>query len=118
MAFKLTMPPSDPGNAAFRGQVNALLAACKQPPFPIGQLAHVSGRITFLRVNEVGDLFGAPGDDISAEVIIQLDSSPDLFFGLQLRRDQNLLALTIRSRVAGSGHLIYSLFPVVPDRVV
>ena len=69
-----------------------MLAACEIPPLSaIGQLVNISGRITFLRVNEVRDVFGTPGDDISAEVIIQLDSNAELWFGLQLRRDKNLL---------------------------
>jgi hypothetical protein len=59
--------------------------------FPIGSLVNLTGRIILLRVNEVGDRFGPPSDDISAEVIVQLDSRPDLAFGLQLRRDTNLL---------------------------
>jgi photosystem II stability/assembly factor-like uncharacterized protein len=59
--------------------------------FPIGSLVNLTGRIILLRVNEVGDRFGTPSDDISAEVIVQLDSRPDLAFGLQLRRDTNLL---------------------------
>jgi len=59
--------------------------------FPIGALVNLTGRIILLRVNEVGDRFGTPSDDISAEVIVQLDSRPDLAFGLQLRRDTNLL---------------------------
>jgi hypothetical protein len=59
--------------------------------FPIGSLEEVSGRIQFLRVNDVGTGYGPPDDSIDAEVIFQLDSQPEKAFGLQLRTDENRL---------------------------
>lgn len=48
-----------------------------------------TGKITFLRANELGDRFGPGGDQIEAEVITRLDSQPDKAFGFKLRDDQN-----------------------------
>jgi len=49
-----------------------------------------SGRITFLRVNEVGGRFGPNNDFIEAEVIFKLDSDENRAFGFMLRADSNL----------------------------
>jgi hypothetical protein len=50
----------------------------------------MSGQITVLRVNEVGDSVGKPGDAINAEVIVTLSSHPPgVFSGFQLRNDAN-----------------------------
>lgn len=71
-----------------------LLRLSPLPPdwdFPIGSLEEVSGRIQFLRVNDVGTGYGPPDDSIDAEVIFQLDSQPEKAFGLQLRTDENRL---------------------------
>lgn len=57
--------------------------------FPVGSLRQTSGRITFLRVHDVGTGFGPPWDFIDAEVIFQLDSEPEKSFGFQLRVDDN-----------------------------
>jgi hypothetical protein len=57
-------------------------------------LINVSGKIVMLRVNEVGDSFGKPPDNIIAEVIVQLDAqqSQNAVSGFQLRNDANQLA--------------------------
>lgn len=55
-------------------------------------LLQKSGQITFLRANEVGDKFGPPGDNISAEMIVRLDSRPDEAYGLQLRPGEDAIA--------------------------
>jgi hypothetical protein len=47
------------------------------------------GKLTFLRVHEVGSAFGPPSDRIDAEVIARLDSVPDRGLGFQLREDGN-----------------------------
>ncbi len=67
-----------------------LLKLSPLPPdwdFPIGSLEEVSGRIQFLRVNDVGTGYGPPNDFIDAEVIFQLDTQPEKAFGFQLRTD-------------------------------
>lgn len=56
-------------------------------------LINVSGKVVMLRVNQVGDSFGKPPDNIVAEVIVQLDSqkSQNGASGFQLRNDANQL---------------------------
>ena len=50
-----------------------------------------TGKINFLRVSEQGNIYGAPGDQLDTEVVVKLDSAPDLAFGFELRpSDQNL----------------------------
>lgn len=53
---------------------------------------NAKGKLTFLRVNEVGDRFGPTNDHIEAEVIIRLDSEPEganSAFGFKLRNDSS-----------------------------
>jgi hypothetical protein len=57
--------------------------------WPIGTLANAQGRISFLRVHDVGTGFGPPTDFIDGEVVIQLDTLPGRGFGFQLRADTN-----------------------------
>jgi len=51
-----------------------------------------TGKITFLRVHDVGTGFGPPSDFINVEVVIQLDTHPGESFGFQLRVDANRAA--------------------------
>jgi hypothetical protein len=48
-----------------------------------------SGKLTLLRVHDVGQKFGAPRDEIDVEVVIQLDREGNKAFGFQLRNDSN-----------------------------
>jgi hypothetical protein len=48
-------------------------------------LFSATGKITLLRVNDLGTGFGSPIDFLDAEVIVQLDSQPEKSFGFQLR---------------------------------
>jgi len=57
--------------------------------FPIGTLAAVEGKITMLRVHDVGTAYGRANDRIDVEVVIWLDSLPGRAFGFQLRNDAN-----------------------------
>ena len=57
--------------------------------FPMGSLIETSGRITFLRIHDVGTGFGPPQDSIDTEVIFQLDTEPEKAFGFQLRDDEH-----------------------------
>ena len=50
------------------------------------------GKLTVLRVHDVGTGFGPPTDFIDVEVVIGLDSQPGKFFGFQLRNDAKLPA--------------------------
>ena len=47
------------------------------------------GKITFLRVHDVGTGFGPPSDFIDVEVVVKLDVAPNNAFGFQLRNDGN-----------------------------
>jgi hypothetical protein len=48
-----------------------------------------SGRLTFLRVHDVGTGWGPNQDHLDVEAIIKLDSRPENAFGFQLRNDGN-----------------------------
>ena len=52
-----------------------------------GGVSAAVGRVTLLRVHDVGTGFGPPGDQLDAEVIAQLDTEPGRWFGFQLRND-------------------------------
>jgi hypothetical protein len=52
-------------------------------------LLESSGRLTFLRVHDVGTGFGPASDFIDVEVVIKLDTKPNNSFGFQLRNDGN-----------------------------
>ena len=54
---------------------------------PVGSLLEASGKITFLRANDVGTGFGPPSDFLDDEIIVQLDTQPGKSFGFQLRGD-------------------------------
>ena len=66
-----------------------LLRIAPIPPdwdFRIGSLRATTGRITLLRVHDVGTGFGPTHDQLDAEVIVQLDSEPEKSFGFKLRQ--------------------------------
>ena len=54
---------------------------------PLGSVLAMEGKINFLRVHDVDTKFGPPNDVLDAEAIIQLDTKPGHYFGLQLRPD-------------------------------
>lgn len=53
----------------------------------VGSLLTTSGRLTFLRVHDVGTGWGRPPNQLDAEVILTLDTNHGLTFGFQLRAD-------------------------------
>ena len=55
------------------------------------QLLNTSGKISLLRIHDVGTKYGPPNDQIDSEVIFQLDSQPTRAFGFQLRDNNNKL---------------------------
>ena len=63
--------------------------AAVSPPSARAALLESKGRITFLRVHDVGTGFGPPSDFLDVEVVVQLDSQPGKSFGFQLRNDNN-----------------------------
>jgi photosystem II stability/assembly factor-like uncharacterized protein len=54
---------------------------------PVGSLLNISGRLTSLRVHDVGTRWGRPPNELDAEVIFTLDTNDVLTFGFQLRAD-------------------------------
>jgi hypothetical protein len=52
-------------------------------------LLQSSGKLTFLRVHDVGTGFGPSSDQIDVEVVMKLSSEPDRAVGFQLRNDSN-----------------------------
>lgn len=54
---------------------------------PLADLLQSSGKLTFLRVHDVGSGFGPNSDFIDVEVVAQLDSQPGKSFGFQVRND-------------------------------
>jgi hypothetical protein len=61
----------------------------QQTPAAAEQKLAMTGKITFLRVNDVETGYGPASDKLDAEVIIKLDSAPDRAFGLTLRNDES-----------------------------
>jgi hypothetical protein len=55
-------------------------------------LIQSKGKVTFLRVHDVGTKFGPPSDQIDAEVIMKLSSQPDRAMGFQPRNDDDRAA--------------------------
>ena len=55
--------------------------------FGTDQVLRVSGRLTLLRVHEVGTGYGPAIDPIEGELIVSLDSTPGSAFGYPLRAD-------------------------------
>jgi hypothetical protein len=53
---------------------------------------NASGKITLLRVHDLGTGYGPPSDFIDVEAVLWLDSQPGKAFGFQLRNDQFLPA--------------------------
>jgi hypothetical protein len=51
-----------------------------------------SGRVTFLRVHDVGGKYGPSSDQIDVEVVIQLNNNSNPSVGFQLRNDTNRVA--------------------------
>jgi hypothetical protein len=84
-AIVKTMPPFDPGSLAGTPEAKAFLDQCNIPPQE--QMLAASGKVTLLRVHDVGTKYGGPGDRIDVEVVIGLSSEPGKAFGFQLRND-------------------------------
>lgn len=51
-----------------------------------------AGKLTFLRVHDVGTGWGPPSDFIDVEVVVRLNSAPSQAYGFQLRDDENRVA--------------------------
>lgn len=51
-----------------------------------------SGKLTLLRVHDVGSKYGPPSDQLDVEVVIWLNTKPRQAFGFQLRDDSDRAA--------------------------
>jgi len=59
---------------------------------PDADLLESSGKLSFLRVHDVGTGFGPPTDFLDVEVVAQLNTQPGHSYGFQLRDDANRAA--------------------------
>lgn len=70
----------------------AVLILAGSTPVEQEQLLQTSGKVSLLRVHDVGTGWGPPADFIDVEVVFRLNNQPDKAFGFQLRTDNNRLA--------------------------
>jgi len=54
---------------------------------PFGGLVEVEGKVSLIRVNEIGTGYGPPADFMDTDVEVWLDTQPGRAFGFQLRQD-------------------------------
>ncbi len=60
---------------------------------PLGWYYTPVGKITHIRCNDIGHVWGSGNDVLTTEVIVQISSAPNYAFGFELRPgDQNLPA--------------------------
>jgi hypothetical protein len=67
----------------------ALVVACLVASSAVADLRQSTGKVTFLRVHDVGTGWGPASDSIDVEVIIRLNTVSGQAFGFQLRNDVN-----------------------------
>ncbi|MCS7480643.1 hypothetical protein ACFFQW_20665 [Umezawaea endophytica] len=53
---------------------------------------NTTGKLTFLRVHDVGTGFGPPADFIDTEAVLKINTEPARAMGFQLRNDGNRVA--------------------------
>lgn len=94
----------------------ALLAA---GPASAGIL-QASGKVTFLRVHDVGSGFGPPTDFIDVEAVVQLNTRPGESYGFKLRDDANRAAhqgmLDLLRDAFNNNHTVVIDFDIQPPR--
>ena len=67
----------------------AVAPSTEQAPTNV-EFLEASGKINYMRIQQVGDTFGPPSDSVAVEVIIKLDTLPANAFGFSLRNNANL----------------------------
>jgi hypothetical protein len=67
-------------------------AASDAPNAPDADLLESSGKLSFLRVHDVGTGYGPASDFLDVEVVAKLSNLPAKSFGFQLRADSNQAA--------------------------
>jgi hypothetical protein len=78
-----------PGTGVMRAATYGRSAFEVNTDHPIGSILVATGKLTFLRVHDVGTGFGPLYDRLDAEVVVKFDSEPLKAFGFQLRTDAN-----------------------------
>lgn len=68
-----------------------LLIGFCQNSFGQSQRLQTSGKISFLRVHDVGTKYGPPSDQLDVEVIIKFSNNPQKSYGFKLRDDNDKL---------------------------
>lgn len=56
---------------------------------PAAQILNYQGPVNFLRVNEVGDVFGEPSNELNAQVVFSVSTHTQRYFGFPLGNDAN-----------------------------
>lgn len=74
---------AQPGNV-IRNSVSTA-ACCTCADGEVGDVLAAEGRITLLRVHDVGTKYGPPSDELDVEVVVWLDNFPPRAFGFKLR---------------------------------
>jgi hypothetical protein len=72
------------------GLALAVILAVLATATPASAQLNATGKITMLRVHDLGTGYGPPSDYIDVEAVVSVDSQPGKAFGFQLRNDQFL----------------------------
>ncbi|MCC6998367.1 MAG: hypothetical protein IT370_27395 [Deltaproteobacteria bacterium] len=75
---------------------------------PVGAVGRIDGVLSELRLNDVGDQWGIPGDTLDAEVVFRLQSDPWKGFGFHYRRMSD-------DPVPSCGHSVYVTGGALPS---
>lgn len=76
-----------PGTGVMRAATFGRSAFEVNTDHPIGSVLALEGKLTFLRVHDLGGGFGPPLEFLDTEVVVKLDTEPLKAFGFQLRAD-------------------------------
>ena len=79
-----------------------------------------SGKINYMRIQQVGETFGPPSDSIAVEVVIKLDTLPANAFGFSLRNNANLAShqgmLDILRDAFFNNHPVTIEYNIIPSK--
>jgi hypothetical protein len=99
--------------------VTAWMVLLAAAPADAGILAS-SGKVSFLRVHDVGSGFGPPTDFIDVEVVVQLNTKPGESYGFTLRNDANRAAhqgmLDLLRDAFNNNHTVLIDYDIQPPR--
>jgi hypothetical protein len=97
-AYNNGLPLADVRDLEVHGVTGAMRAATHgrgafevNTDFPIGSVLSATGKLTLLRVHDVGTKYGKPDDQLDVEVVARLDTEPGKAFGFTLRNDTQRL---------------------------